>query len=86
MFGKVNPGRTEAALEGFNRKQDAVDKLFESSNHQIFLSAILYIFQIILSPSLMISVLIEPTASYKQNAVDELLERYKPQDLSLELL
>ena len=61
MFGKVNPGRTEAALEGFNRKQDAVDKLFESSNHQIFLSAILYIyiFQIILSPSL-ISILILP--------------------------
>ena len=59
MFGKVNPGRTEAALEGFNRKQDAVDKLFESPNHQIFLSAILYIFQIILSPSLMISILIE---------------------------
>ena len=59
MFGKVNPGRTEAALEGFNRKQDAVDKLFESSNNQIFLSAILYIFQIILSPSLMISILIE---------------------------
>ena len=61
MFGKVNPGRTEAAHEGFNRKQDAVDKLFESSNHEIFLSAILYIFQIILSPSLMISILIEPT-------------------------
>ena len=32
MFGKVNPDRTEAAHEGFNRKQDAVDKLFESSN------------------------------------------------------
>ena len=59
MFGKVNPGRTEAALEGFNRKQDAVDKLFEFSNDQIFLSAILHIFQIILSPSLMISILIE---------------------------
>ena len=59
MFGKVNPGRTEAALEGFNRKQDAVDKLFESSNDQILLSAILHIFQIILSPSLMISILIE---------------------------
>ena len=59
MFGKVNPGRTEAAHEGFNRKQDAVDKLFEFSNDQIFLSAILYIFQIIISPSLMISILIE---------------------------
>ena len=59
MFGKVNPSRTEGALKGFNKKLDAVDKLFESSNHQIFLSAILYIFQIILSPGLMISILIE---------------------------
>ena len=60
MFGKVNPSRTEAALKGFNKKLDAVDELFEAPNYQILSLAIIFIFQIILLPSLMKKPLIKP--------------------------
>ena len=60
MFGKVNPSRTEAALKGFNKKLDAVDELFEAPNYPILSLAIIFIFQIILLPSLMKKTLMKP--------------------------
>ena len=58
-FHKVNPGRTKAALTGFKRILDAVDKLFEAPNHQIFSLALYYIFQSIFILNLMNSILVE---------------------------
>ena len=72
-FGKVNPARTEAGLNGCKGILDAVDELFEAFNHQIFWLALLYIFQFISLPSLTKSILVG-SKLYKKSSRERLMQ------------
>ena len=84
-FDEVNPCRTKVIWKVFKRKTDAVDEQLEAANHQILALALLYIFQIIFSPSLMKSILAE-LKLYKKSSRESLMRLttcWRPRNLQI---